>query len=91
MPIFLPLLDDFGINPLFFGVMVSLNVQTSFLPPPVALAPFYLKGVSPPLVSLNAIFSGVMSFIWIVVGFMILMYLFPGNGPVAAGIQLRVR
>ena len=42
-PIFLPLLDDFGIDPLFFGVMVALNLQTSFLSPPVAMAPFSLK------------------------------------------------
>ena len=78
VPIFLPLLDDFGINPLFFGVMVALNLQTSFLSPPVAMAPFYLKGVAPAQVTINEIFRGVMPYIWIVVGFMILMYLFPG-------------
>ena len=78
VPIFLPLLDDFGINPLFFGVMVALNLQTSFLSPPVATAPFYLKGVVPAQVTINEIFRGVMPYIWIVVGFMILMYLFPG-------------
>ena len=48
VPIFLPLLDDFGIDPLFFGMMIALNLQTSFLSPPVAMAPFYLKGVAPP-------------------------------------------
>ncbi|HKY86450.1 MAG TPA: TRAP transporter large permease subunit [Pseudorhodoplanes sp.] len=78
IPIFLPLLDDFGINPLFFGVMVALNLQTSFLSPPVAMAPFYLKGVAPPQVTINEIFAGTMPYIWIVVLFMILMYLFPG-------------
>jgi tripartite ATP-independent transporter DctM subunit len=78
IPIFLPLLDDFGINPLFFGVMVALNLQTSFLSPPVAMAPFYLKGVAPPQVSINEIFRGVMPYIAIVVMFMVLMYLFPG-------------
>ncbi|MGH7368309.1 MAG: TRAP transporter large permease [Candidatus Rokuibacteriota bacterium] len=78
LPIFLPLLDDFGINPLFFGVMVALNLQTSFLSPPVAMAPFYLKGVAPPRVTINEIFRGVMPYIWIVVAFMVLMYLFPG-------------
>lgn len=78
VPIFLPLLDDFGIDPLFFGVMVALNLQTSFLSPPVAMAPFYLKGVAPKEVSINEIFSGVMPYIFIVVGFMVLMYLFPG-------------
>ena len=78
VPIFLPLLDEFGINPLFFGVMVALNLQTSFLSPPVAMAPFYLKGVAPPQVTINEIFRGVMPYIWIVVAFMVLMYMFPG-------------
>ena len=78
VPIFLPLLEDFGIDPLFFGVMVALNLQTSFLSPPVAMAPFYLKGVAPPQVTINEIFSGVMPYIWIVVAFMVLMYIFPG-------------
>jgi len=78
VPIFLPLLDDFGIDPLFFGVMVALNLQTSFLSPPVAMAPFYLKGVAPPQVTINQIFRGVMPYIWIVVLFMVLMYIFPG-------------
>jgi len=78
VPIFLPLLDDFGIDPLFFGVMVALNLQTSFLSPPVAMAPFYLKGVAPPQVTINEIFRGTMPYIWIVVAFMALMYAFPG-------------
>jgi TRAP-type mannitol/chloroaromatic compound transport system permease large subunit len=78
VPIFLPLLDDFGIDPLFFGVMVALNLQTSFLSPPVAMAPFYLKGVAPPQVTINEIFRGTMPYIWIVVFFMFLMYAFPG-------------
>jgi tripartite ATP-independent transporter DctM subunit len=78
LPIFLPMLDDFGINPLFFGVMVALNLQTSFLSPPVAMAPFYLRGVAPPGVTINEIFRGVMPYIWIVLLFMVLMYIFPG-------------
>ncbi len=47
MPIFLPLLKTFNVDPLFFGLLVALNIQTSFLSPPVAMAPFYLKGVAP--------------------------------------------
>ena len=78
LPIFLPLLKQFSIDPLFFGVMVALNLQTSFLSPPVAMAPFYLKGVAPPHVTINQIFSGVMPYICIVVAFMVLMYIFPG-------------
>jgi TRAP-type mannitol/chloroaromatic compound transport system permease large subunit len=77
VPIFLPLLKEFGIDPLFFGVMVALNLQTSFLSPPVAMAPFYLKGVAPPQVTINEIFRGTMPYIWIVVTFMFLMYAFP--------------
>jgi len=78
LPIFLPLLDDFGVDPLFFGVLVALNLQTSFLSPPVAMAPFYLKGVAPKHVTIDAIFAGVMPFLWIVVGSMVLLYTFPG-------------
>src|SRR6267378_689022 len=65
MPIFLPLLPHFGIDPLFFGLLVALNLQTAFLSPPVAMAAFYLKGVSPPHVTLNAIFAGMMPFMGI--------------------------
>ncbi|WP_424136376.1 TRAP transporter large permease [Roseomonas chloroacetimidivorans] len=77
VPIFLPLLDDFGISPLFFGVMIALNLQTSFLSPPVAMATFYLKGVAPKYVRLEDIFAGVMPFIYIVVMSMMLMYFVP--------------
>jgi tripartite ATP-independent transporter DctM subunit len=80
VPIFLPLLDHFGIDPLFFGLLIALNIQTSFLSPPVAMAPFYLKGVAPKHVSINDIFSGVMPFIFIVILAMVLLYVFPGIG-----------
>jgi TRAP-type mannitol/chloroaromatic compound transport system permease large subunit len=62
LPIFLPLLGKFEIDPLFFGVMVALNLQTSFLSPLVAMAPFYLKGVTPPHIDINQIFRGVYPF-----------------------------
>ena len=78
VPIFLPLLDDFGVDPLFFGVMVALNLQTSFLSPPVAMAAFYLKGVAPKHVRLEDIFKGCMPFIYIVVMCMLMIYAFPG-------------
>ena len=58
MPIFLPLLGHFNVDPLFFGLLVALNLQTAFLSPPVAMAAFYLKGVAPPHVTLNQIFAG---------------------------------
>ncbi|MFM7420959.1 MAG: TRAP transporter large permease subunit [Alphaproteobacteria bacterium] len=78
VPIFLPLLDDFGVDPLFFGVMVALNLQTSFLSPPVAMAAFYLKGVAPKHVRLEDIFKGCMPFIYIVIMCMLMIYVFPG-------------
>src|SRR6185295_19437827 len=77
VPIFLPLLQHFGIDPLFFGLMVALNIQTSFLSPPVAMAGFYLKGVSPPHVTINQIFAGMMPFMIIVIICMVLMYIWP--------------
>jgi tripartite ATP-independent transporter DctM subunit len=80
VPIFLPLLDHFGIDPLFFGLLIALNIQTSFLSPPVAMAPFYLKGVAPKHVSINDIFAGVMPFIFIVILAMVLLYIFPAIG-----------
>lgn len=80
VPIFLPLLEHFGIDPLFFGLLIALNIQTSFLSPPVAMAPFYLKGVAPKEVNINDIFAGVMPFIFIVIGSMALLYTFPQIG-----------
>jgi TRAP-type mannitol/chloroaromatic compound transport system permease large subunit len=80
MPIFIPLLAKFNIDPLFFGLLVALNLQTAFLSPPVAMAAFYLKGVSPPHVTLNAIFAGMMPFMGIQVVALILLYVFPEIG-----------
>jgi tripartite ATP-independent transporter DctM subunit len=80
VPIFLPLLDNFGIDPIFFGVLIALNIQTSFLSPPVAMAPFYLKGIAPPHVTINEIFAGVMPFLLLVVVAMAMFYIFPQLG-----------
>ena len=80
MPIFIPLLDNFGVDPLFFGLLVALNLQTAFLSPPVAMAAFYLKGVSPPHVTLNQIFAGMLPFMGIQVVAIVLLYMFPGIG-----------
>ncbi|KFG70073.1 TRAP transporter large permease subunit [Microvirga sp. BSC39] len=80
VPIFLPLLDNFGIDPIFFGVLIALNIQTSFLSPPVAMAPFYLKGIAPPHVSINEIFAGVMPFLFLVIVAMAMFYTFPDLG-----------
>ena len=80
MPIFIPLLDNFGVDPLFFGLLVALNLQTAFLSPPVAMAAFYLKGVSPSHVTLNQIFAGMLPFMGIQIIAIILLYQFPAIG-----------
>jgi TRAP-type mannitol/chloroaromatic compound transport system permease large subunit len=80
MPIFIPLLAYFNIDPLFFGLLVALNLQTAFLSPPVAMAAFYLKGVAPPHVSLNQIFLGMMPYMAIQLLALLLLYLFPQIG-----------
>ena len=80
MPIFVPLLDNFGVDPLFFGLLVALNLQTAFLSPPVAMAAFYLKGVSPPHVTLNQIFLGMLPFMGIQILAIVLLYVFPQIG-----------
>tara|TARA_R110002049_G_scaffold1276_10_gene9614 strand:- start:1376 stop:2335 length:960 start_codon:yes stop_codon:yes gene_type:complete len=77
VPIFLPLLAIFEIDPLFFGILVALNLQTSFLTPPMAMSAYYLKGIAPPEIRLTQIFSGVMPFLFCVIVSMVLMYTFP--------------
>ena len=86
MPIFIPLLPKFGVDPLFFGLLVALNLQTAFLSPPVAMAAFYLKGVSPPHVTLNQIFAGMMPFMGIQVLALFLLYVFPAIGMWLPGV-----
>jgi tripartite ATP-independent transporter DctM subunit len=78
VPIFLPLLDDFHVDPIFFGILVALNTQTAFNTPPVAMAAFYLKGVAPPHVKLTDIFNGSLPFVFMVFLTMVLVYIFPG-------------
>jgi TRAP-type mannitol/chloroaromatic compound transport system permease large subunit len=87
MPIFIPLLPHFipaGMTleqfSLFFGLMVALNLQTAFLSPPVAMAAFYLKGVSPPHVTLNQIFAGMMPFMGLQIVSMFVLYMWPQLG-----------
>jgi TRAP-type mannitol/chloroaromatic compound transport system permease large subunit len=80
MPIFVPLLAHYNIDPLFFGLLVAMNLQTAFLSPPVAMSAFYLKGVSPAHVTLNQIFLGMMPFMGIQIVALILLYTFPAIG-----------
>ncbi len=78
VPIFLPLLDNFGVNPYFFAMLVALNLQTSFLTPPMAMSAYYLKGVLRNQIELMEIFKGIMPYLGIVIFCMFLMYQFPG-------------
>jgi tripartite ATP-independent transporter DctM subunit len=78
VPIFLPMLPTFGVNPYFFAMLVALNLQTSFLTPPMAMSAYYLKGVLGKQIELMDIFRGIMPYLAIVIGVMVLMYLFPG-------------
>jgi tripartite ATP-independent transporter DctM subunit len=77
IPIFLPLLPHFGIDPLFFGILVAVNLQTAFLSPPMAMSAYYLKGIAPAHVQISDIFRGMMPYMTIVIVCMILIYLFP--------------
>ncbi|MEI4232979.1 TRAP transporter large permease [Roseovarius sp. D22-M7] len=77
VPIFLPLLQFFDVDPLFFGILVALNLQTSFLTPPMAMSAYYLKGIAPPEIRLTQIFSGVLPFLFCVLVSMALMYIYP--------------
>jgi TRAP-type mannitol/chloroaromatic compound transport system permease large subunit len=78
VPIFLPMLKHFNIDPILWGTLVFVNLQAAFLSPPVAMSAFYLKGVAPKHVTLNQIFAGMMPYMLIVIVCMILMYLWPG-------------
>ncbi len=78
VPIFLPMLKHFNIDPVLWGTLVFVNLQAAFLSPPVAMSAFYLKGVSPSHVTLNQIFSGMMPYMLIVILCMVIMYLWPG-------------
>ncbi len=77
VPIFLPLLAAFGVDPLFFGILVAFNLQTSFLTPPMAMSCYYLKGIAPPHIQLVAIFKGSLPFLGLVLVAMFLLYNFP--------------
>ncbi len=77
VPIFLPMLDTFGVNPYFFAMLVALNLQTSFLTPPMAMSAYYLKGVLGKAIELVDIFKGIMPYLAIVIFIMVMMYQFP--------------
>jgi TRAP-type mannitol/chloroaromatic compound transport system permease large subunit len=78
VPIFLPLLKHFNIDPILWGVLVFVNLQAAFLSPPVAMSAYYLKGVAPPHVTLTQIFGGMMPYMVVIMLCMVIMYLWPG-------------
>jgi tripartite ATP-independent transporter DctM subunit len=78
VPIFLPLLPHFDVDPIFFGMLVALNLQTAFLTPPMAMSCYYLKGIAPPHVQITEIFKGALPFLSMVFIAMIILYMFPG-------------
>jgi len=78
VPIFLPMLETFTVDPLFFGMLVALHLQTSFLTPPMSMAAYYWKGVAPDDVELMEIFRGIMPYLALVIFTMVLLYNFPG-------------
>ncbi|MFA7096621.1 MAG: TRAP transporter large permease subunit [Gammaproteobacteria bacterium] len=80
VPIFLPLLPKYGVDPIFFGVLVALNIQTSFLTPPMAMAAYYLKGIAPKHLLLTDIFAGIIPYVFLVIVVMAVFYIFPELG-----------
>ena len=89
VPIFLPMLKHFDIDPILWGVLVFVNLQAAFLSPPVAMSAFYLKGVAPKHVTLNQIFSGMMPYMLIVIVCMVLHVHLARHDAVAAELSLR--
>jgi TRAP-type mannitol/chloroaromatic compound transport system permease large subunit len=77
VPIFLPLLPHFNVDPMVFGILIALNLQTSFLTPPMAMSAYYLKGIAPASVELWTIFKGCFPFLAMVLVTMVLVYVFP--------------
>ena len=77
VPIFLPLLAHFNVDPMMFGILVALNLQTSFLTPPMAMSAYYLKGIAPPYIQLWTIFRGCFPFLGMVFITMVVVYVFP--------------
>jgi tripartite ATP-independent transporter DctM subunit len=78
VPILLPISDSIGLNPMWFAILIAMNLQTSFLTPPFGFSLFYLKGVCPAEVRTTDIYKGVMPFIIIQLAVLISIVIFPG-------------
>lgn len=77
IPIVLPIMTSLGYEPLWLGVLIAVNLQTSFLTPPFGFALFYLKGVAPPEIKTGDIYKGVMPFVLIQIGILVTLVMFP--------------
>ena len=77
VPILLPVSQTIGIDPLWFAILIALNLQTSFLTPPFGFSLFYLKGVAPPEVKTTDIYRGVVPFIILQVLVLASIVIFP--------------
>ncbi len=77
VPIFLPLLEHFNVDPMLFGILIAINLQTSFLTPPMAMSAYYLKGIAPPHIQLWTIFKGCFPFLGMVLLTIVLVYVQP--------------
>ena len=78
VPILIPISHTIGLDPLWFAILIALNLQTSFLTPPFGFSLFYLKGVAPPSVKTTDIYKGVIPFITLQILVLISVVLFPG-------------
>jgi tripartite ATP-independent transporter DctM subunit len=77
VPIVAPVLLAMGVDPVWLGVMIAVNLQTSFLTPPFGFALFYLRGVAPPEVSSADIYRGAMPFVALQLGLLVILALWP--------------
>ena len=77
MPLFWPIATKFGIDPIWLGILVAVNLQTAFLSPPVAMAAFYVKGVAPKEIQLTDIWWGMVPFMGLQILMLVLVYFVP--------------
>ena len=85
VPIFSPIIDKLGFDPIWFGTLFIMMIQTSYLTPPMAPAIFYLKGIAPPEITTNEMFQGIVAFMFLQLIGIALVVAFPSDCPVAAG------
>ena len=77
VPIVAPVILALGVDPVWLGILIAINLQTSFLTPPFGFALFYLRGVAPPEVATKSIYKGVIPFVCIQLFMLLMLALFP--------------